>query len=247
MKAEQIRAQERRLAALTYDQSPCQAFHIEPQGDTLDQWIELVPGPNGESFLTYWMLAEARRRLQSVGLTEMEPGVWTLALDFGGDLWAAYTLRAMARSSWSGAVFPLAKIGKTWPEGVILEPSEADYVLEVENDLVGLVLPGEVWLVLVYLASDYNDYELEQLATKLLTDEFQRAAYLQEPSPLTGLPRPVFKLEFPKAAPLPRIQFLPPRPDIQIDPDKDPSRRLFKEHWILRLLNPPEKEQDHAH
>ena len=245
MKAEEIRAQERRLAALTYDQSLCHAFKIEPQAEDCGQWANLVAGPNGEGFLTYWMPATACRRLQAVDLTEREPGVWTLALDFGDDLWEAYTLRAMARSSWSRVLFPLAEIGKTWPEGVVLEPEEAEFTLGILTDLFGLVLPGENWTVLVFLATDYASYELEELATKLLADDFQRAAYLQEHSPLTGLPRPVFKLEFPKAAPLERIQFLPPQPGIEIDPDRDPSDRLFKEHWILRLLNLPEREPHH--
>lgn len=245
MKVEEIRAQERRLAALTYDQSPCRAFKIEPQAEDSNEWIDLVTGPDGEGFLTYWMLGEARRRLQSVGVYEQEPGVWTLALDFGGDLWAAYTLRAMARSTWSRVLFPLAKMGKTWPEGVVLAPDEAEFTLGLLADLFGVVLPGEHWTVLVFIAKDYGVYELEELATRLLTDDFQRAAYLQVPSPLVRLPRPVFTLEFPNAAPMERLQFLPPRPDIEIDPDSDPSDRLFKEHWILRLINPPEKECHH--
>ena len=245
MKAEEIRVQERRLAALTYDQSPCHAFKIEPQAEDCDQWADLVAGPNGEGFLTYWMLATARRRLQSVDLSELEPGVWTLVLDFGGDTRTVYTLRAMARCSWSGVVFPLDKMGKTWPEGVVLEPDDAEFALEIESDLTGIVLPGANWTVLAYIADDYGDLELEQLATKLLTDKFQCAAYLQERSPLTGLPRPVFTLEYPKAAPLEKIQFILRREGIEIDPDTNPSDRLFKEHWILCLLNPPEKEPHH--
>jgi len=245
MKAEEIRVQERRLAALTYDQSPCQAFHIEPQDEDSDNWIELVPGPKGETFLTYWMSAEERRRLHSVDLSELEPGVWTLALDFGGDTRKVYTLRAMARCSWSGVVFPLAQMGKTWPEGVVLEPDDAEFALEIETDLLGIVLPGVSWTVLAFLASEYGEYELEQLATKLLNDDYQRSAYLQEHSPLLGLPRPAFKLEYPKGVHLERIQFMPLRPGIVIDPDEDPNDRLFKEHWILCLLNPPEKEPHH--
>lgn len=247
MKPEAIREQERRLAALTYEQSPCRTFHVEPQAEGSEARIELIPGPNGEDFLTYWLHAEARRRLQAVGLTELEPGVWTIALDFGDNQWAAYTLRAMARSSWSGCVFPLAEMGKTWPEGVVLEPDEAEHALGMESDLTGIVLPaGEDWLVLAFIANDYGDLELRQLADRLLTDEYQRVAYLQENSPLTGLPRPAFLQQYPKAVPLEPIQFLPPREGIELDPDADPSERLFKEHWILRLLNPPEKESDHA-
>jgi hypothetical protein len=244
MNAAQIREQEQRLAALTYAQSPCRAFTIEPQDGDGDEWIEVKPGENGESFLTYWMLAAARKRLQAVGLSELEPGVWTLALEFSGDRWAAYTLRAVARSSWSDALFPLAEIDKTWPEGVVLDPEEAEFALEAETDLLGLALPGASWTLLWFLASDYNEYELEQLA-KRLEDPFQRAAYLQVRSPLTGLPRPVLTLEHPNTVPLERIQFLPPQPGITVDPDQATSKRLFKEHWILRLLNPPEK--DHCH
>lgn len=246
MKEEEIREQERRLAALTYDQSPCRVFHLEPQAEDSVERIELAPGPDGETFLTHWMLKDARRRLRAVGLTELETGVWTIALDFGDNQWAAYTLRAMARSSWSGCVFPLAEIDKTWPEGVVLEPDEAECALGMESDLTGIVLPGEHWLVLAFIAADYGDLELWQLADRLLKDEYQRVAYLQENSPLTGLPRPAFLQQYPKAVPLEPIQFLPPREDIELDPDADPSERLFKEHWILRLLNPPEKECDHA-
>lgn len=245
MKPEQIREQERRLAALTYDQSPCRAYHLLPQAAEPDEFIELCPGPDGEGFLTDLLHAEARRRLQTVGLSELEPGQWTLALGFAGDLWAAYTLKAMARSRWSRVMFPLADMRQMYPEGVVLEPGEAEFTLSILTDLFGLVLPGEDWLVLVFLANEYPSYEVLALGERLLGDDFQRAAYLQEPSPLLRLPRPVFKLEFPKAAPLPRIQFLPVRPDINVDPDKDPGDRLFKEHWVLRLLNPPEKESHH--
>jgi hypothetical protein len=139
-------------------------------------------------------------------------------------------------------MFPLADVRQQWPEGVVLWPEEAEFTLSILTDLFGLVLPGEDWLVLVFLASEYPSYEILALGERLLGDDFQLAAYLQEPSPLLRLPRPVFKLEFPKAAHLEHIQFLPARPDIDVDPDKDPSDRLFKEHWILRLLNPPEKE-----
>jgi hypothetical protein len=242
MNAEQIREQEQRLAALTYAHSPCRAFKIEPQqGGEEGEWIELAPGANGEAFLTYWMRAEARRRLQSVGLSELEPGVWTLALEFGGDLWAAYTLRAVARSSWSGAMFPLTDIVQTWPEGVVLDPEETEYALEVNTDLLALALPGESWTLLAFLASDYNEYELEDLAKKL-DDPYQRAAYLQERSPLIGLPRPALVLERPNAVPLERIEFLPPQPGLTVDEEPATSRRLFKHHWVLRVLNLPEKE-----
>jgi len=244
MNAMQIREQERRLAALTFDQSPCRAFQLFPEDGDGDEWIDIKPGKDGESFLTYWMLTEARRRLQLVGLSELEPGVWTLALHFSGDRWASYTLRAVACSSWSGVLFPLADMVKNLPEGVVLDPEELDFALELETDLIGLALPGASWTVLWFLASDYNEYEVERLAKKL-EDPFQRAAYLQERSPLTGLPRPVLTLEHPNAVPLERIQFLPPQPGIEVDPDPDTSQRLFKEHWILRLLNPPEK--DHCH
>lgn len=243
MNAEQIREQERRLAALTYDQSPCRSFLIEPLGGEGREWIELVAGEDGKTFLTYWMLAEARRRLQSVGLAEQEPGVWTLALNFSGDRWASYTLRAVARCSWSGALFPLAEIDKTWPEGVVLEPEAAEVALETETDLYAIALPGASWTLLVFLASEYSEYALEGLIKKL-EDPFQRAAYLQERSPLTGLPRPVLTLEHPNAVPLERIQFLPPQPGVTLD-DPRGSERLFKDHWILRLLNPPEKEPHH--
>lgn len=245
MTPEQIREQEQRLAALTFDQSPCRAFKIEPQDADADEWIEVKPGDAGETFLTYWMRSEAQRRLQSVGLSELEPGVWTLALGFTGDRWAAYTLRAMARSSWSGSLFPLSEIDKTWPEGVLLEPEEVEYALYCATDLLGLALPGESWTMLWFLATDYNEYELEQLAVQL-EDPFQRAAYLQERSPLLGLPRPVLKLEHPNAVPLERIQFLAPQPGITVDPDPATRKHLFKEHWVLRLLNPPEKERHHA-
>lgn len=244
MNAMQIREQERRLAALTFDQSPCRAFRIYPDDGDGDEWIDLKPGEGGEAFLTYWMRTEATRRLQLVGLTELEPGVWTMALHFSGDRWAAYTLRAVACSSWSGVLFPLADMVKNLPEGVVLDPEEFDFALELETDLIGLALPGESWTVLGFLASDYNEYEIERLA-KQLEDPYQRAAYLQERSPLTGLPRPALKLEHPNAVPLERIQFLPPQPGIEVDPDPETSKRLFKEHWILRLLNLPEK--DHCH
>jgi hypothetical protein len=56
----------------------------------------------------------------------------------------------------------------------------------------------------------------------------------------------VLTLEYPKAAPLDKIQFMLPREGIEMDPDGDPADRLFKEHWILHLLNLPEKELDHA-
>lgn len=246
MKPEQIREQERRLAALTYEQSPCRAFHLVPQSAEPGEFVEMATGPDGEGFLTDILHAEARRRLQSVGLSELAPGQWTLALGFAGDQWAAYTLKAMGRSSWSRVMFPLEDLRQAWPEGVVLEPDEAEFTLSILTDLFGLVLPaGEDWLVLVFLANEYPSYEILALGERLLGDEFQRAAYLQEPSPLLRLPRPVFRLEFPKAAPLPRIQFLPARPGIDVDPDKDPSDRLFKEHWVLRLLNPPEKESHH--
>ena len=148
MKADQIREQERRLAALTFDQSPCRAFRIYPDDGDGDSWIDVKPGDDGESFLSYWMRTEAIRRLQLVGLTELEPGVWTLALHFSGDRWAAYTLRAMAHSSWSGVLFPLADMVKNLPEGVVLDPEEVEFALELEADLIGLALPGESWTVL---------------------------------------------------------------------------------------------------
>lgn len=244
MKADQIREQERWLAARTYDQSPYRAFKIEPQDGEEGEWIELAPGPNGESFLTYWMRSDARRRLQKVGLSELTPGVWTLALDFGGDMWAAYTLRAVARSSWSGVMFPLADIAQTWPEGVVLDPEETEFALEVQTDLLALALPGEHWTLLAFLASEYNEYELEDLLVKL-QDPYQRAAYMQERSPLVGLPRPALVLERPNAVPLERIEFLPPQPGLSVDEEPATSRRLFKDHWLLRVLNLPEKEPPH--
>ena len=245
MRPEAIREQERRLAALTYEQSPCQAFNIEPQVEDSPEWVELVPGPEGETFLTYWMSYEALQRLRLVALSEREPGVWTLALEFGEGRWVSYTLRAMARSSWSGVLFPLADLRKTWPEGVVLDPDEVEYALQVESDLLGVVIAGETRKVAAFIANDYNEYELEALI-KRLRDPYQVAAYLMNPSPLIGLPRPALILDFPEPAPLEPIQFLPPQPDITLGIDEDPDDRLFKEHWILRLLNPPEKELDHV-
>ncbi|MCY1458533.1 hypothetical protein D9M71_759260 [compost metagenome] len=87
-------------------------------------------------------------------------------------------------------------------------------------------------------------HRLEDLLVKL-QDPYQRAAYMQERSPLVGLPRPAMVLERPNAVPLERIEFLPPQPGLSVDEEPATSRRLFKHHWLLRVLNLPEK--DHCH
>lgn len=245
MQRREIERQEKRLAAATYAQSPCQAFRVEPPGSQVESWIDLRPGPAGQGFLREWLTCEAQRRLREVGLSEREPGVWSLALGFGEHGWVSYTLRTMGVSTWSAAVFPLAESTRQWPEGILLDPLEQDYVLNVETDLVGIVLPVNGWTVLCFIYCEYSEVELEPLAEKLLNGSLSQTDYLSDPSPLVGLPRPALTLEFPAEVPPDPIQFIPPQPNITLQEVVEGAPRLFKEHWILRLLNPPAKEKHH--
>lgn len=245
MKPNEIGAQERRLAAALFEQAPCRAFRIEPPGSAVERWVEVCPGPAGQGLLRHWLTKVAQRQLRAVGIADLGDRVWTLALSFGEQGWASYTVRAMGVSSWSGALFPLPDPLKVWPEGVILSPDETRLALDIETDLLGIVLPVNGWTVLGFVFNEYSEYELGQLAAKLLDGTYAIADYLHKPCKIVGLPQPELTLEFPATAPLDKVQIIPAQPHIQLNPTQENESRLFKEHWILRLLNPPEKDERH--
>jgi hypothetical protein len=237
----QIIETERRLAALTFEQSPCRAFRVEPQGTAVERWTPLRPGAEGQKFLHHWLTAIQRRALREVGTTQLEVGVWQLALDFGEKVWSLYTLRAMGFSSWTRMHFELDGPLKLWPEGVVLSPDEERNALTLSTDLIGIVLPVNGWTVAGFVFNEHSEDELLELATQLADGTYNPEDYLTKPSSRLGLPRPVVQVEFPHGVPPDKIQFIPPQPRVELHPHDPGAPRLFKEHWVLRLLNPPEK------
>ena len=237
MNRDEIFRQEVRLAELTFDESPWHRFRLEPHTGGPMFHMELHPGADGRRFLTEWMTAQARHQLKELGVMQEAPGRWTLAFNFGRHGGALYTLQALARSSWSGALFDYDPTATPWPEGVRLSPDEQWLALGLVVDLYGMVLPHEDGVALLgFIAGEYKVHELLDLLSKLENGDIDPAAYLAQPSPLTGLPRPALRQGYPSLPP-DRVQFLPPQPNIQLPEETEP--RLFKEHWLLWMLNPP--------
>lgn len=238
-----LRQLEQRLAALTYDDSPCRAFRIEPQGSSVERWNHISPGPNGEKFLHHWLTGLQRRQLRELGTTTISQGVWQLALNFGEPVWSVYTLRAMGVSDLSGARWPLDEPLKRWPEGVRLCPTEERWALATYTDLLGVALPVNGWTVACFIFNEYGEAELRRLIAQFDAGTLDPAEYLANPSARLGLPRPVLTVDYPPGCPVDEINYLPPQHHIDLHPHNPHEKRLFQEHWVMRVLNPPEKEE----
>lgn len=246
MNREEILNQERRLAELTFDESPCHAFRIEQHGRDVESWVELQPEEDGKGFLRDWLSLTALQHLRSIGVSTQGEGLWTLALDFGEHGWSTYILRAMLVSSWTGVFFEDDRRRQPWPEGVLLDPDEEDLAVSLLSDFYGLALPtAEGWTVLGFIAEEYNELTLNQLLDQFGDGTYSLDDYLAEHSPLVGLPRPAITLQFPAGMPLEPLHFVTPQSNIQVTTEDDGELRLFQDHWMLRLLNPPAKESHH--